>query len=230
MRAYILSSLLPRPRITAPAAASMVAVYGLPKRDPPDRPERVRDEGSVEITERLRAGDGSALLELFQREGKRAFALAYRVVGDAATAEDAVQEAFAQLWQRAPRLDPQGGRIEALLMTIVHRRAVDMVRKTERGPTSLPNPELLEQIDDQATEMLERVEEALSSEGLRARLRAAVAALPPEQRAVLDHIYVWQHSLREIAELECLPVGTVKSRLRLAMAKLTGALRDQERP
>jgi RNA polymerase sigma-70 factor (ECF subfamily) len=206
----------------------MVAVYGLPRRDPSDRSQRVTDEGSFEIAERLRAGDGSALLELFQREGKRAFALAYRVVGDAATAEDAVQEAFAQLWQRAPRLDPQGGRIEALLMTIVHRRAVDLVRRVERGPISLPDPDLLEQVDAQATEMLERVEEALSSAGLRAQLRVALATLPPEQRAVLDHVYVWQRSLREAAELECVPVGTVKSRLRLAMAKLTTALRKRE--
>jgi RNA polymerase sigma-70 factor (ECF subfamily) len=206
----------------------MVGVYGLPRRDPSERPERVTDEGSYEITERLRAGDGSALLELFQREGKRAFALAYRVVGDAATAEDAVQEAFAQLWQRAPRLDPHGGRIEALLMTIVHRRAVDLVRRVERGPTSLPDPEVLERVDERATEMLERVEEALSSEGLRSQLRVALGALPAEQRAVVDHVYVWQRSLREIAEIECVPVGTVKSRLRLAMAKLTGALRKRE--
>ena len=206
------------------AAASMVVVHGPPKRDPSDRPERVIDEGSIELAERLRAGDGSALLELFQREGKRAFALAYRVVGDAATAEDAVQEAFAQLWQRAPRLDPHGGRIEALLMTIVHRRAVDMVRRAERGPTHVPDPEMLDQVDEQAAAMLDRVEETLSSAGLRSELRAALAGLPAEQRAVLDHVYVWQRSLREIADIECLPVGTVKSRLRLAMAKLSRAL------
>jgi RNA polymerase sigma-70 factor (ECF subfamily) len=190
---------------------------------------RVTNEGSIEITDRLRAGDGSALVELYQREGKRAFALAYRIVGNAATAEDAVQEAFAQLWQRAARLDPHGGRIEALLMTIVHHRAVDIVRRTERGPTRLPDAEVLEQVDEQAMEMLERVEETLSSAGVRAQLRSALAALPPEQRVVLDHIYVGQRSLREIAEMECLPLGTVKSRLRLAMGKLTNTLGGRER-
>lgn len=203
----------------------------MPKRDLPDEPERVIHEGSSELADRLRAGDGAALLELFQREGKRAFALAYRIVGDAATAEDAVQEAFAQLWQRAPQLAARDGRIEALLMTIVHHRAIDMVRSAARRPAvQLPDPDLLRQVDEEATAKLERIEEVLSTAGVRAELRSALDQLPEEQRAVLDHVYVWQRSLREIADIECVPLGTVKSRLRLAMAKLTRALGNRARP
>jgi RNA polymerase sigma-70 factor (ECF subfamily) len=72
--------------------------------------------------------------------------------------------------------------------------------------------------------MLERVEENISSAALHLELRAALAALPPEQRTVLDQAYVWQRSLREIAEREGLALGTVKSRLRLAMEKLAKSM------
>ena len=153
-----------------------------------------------------------------------------RITGDRASAEDAVQEAFAQLWQRARQLDEEGGRIESLLMTIVHRRAIDLVRRAGRQSVSLPDPELLEPVDEQATAMLDEVEEAVSSEKLRAELRAAIESLPPDQRAVLNHVYFAHRSLRETAELEGLPLGTVKSRLRLAMAKLSASLRNRNEP
>lgn len=178
---------------------------------------------------RLRAGDESALRELFQREEKRALALAIRIVGDRSTAEDAVQEAFAQLWEQARHLDANGGRIESLLMTIVHRRAIDLVRRSARRTLPLPDPELLEPIDEQATAMLDRVEETVSTERLLSDLRAAMDGLPPDQRAILNHVYFEHRSLREVAELEGLPLGTVKSRLRLAMAKLTTSLRDRSK-
>jgi RNA polymerase sigma-70 factor (ECF subfamily) len=151
-----------------------------------------------------------------------------RITGDRATAEDAVQEAFAQLWERAGQLDTDGGRIESLLMTIVHRRSIDLVRRVGRQPVSLPNPELLEPVDEQATAMLDQVEETLSTEKLRMELRAAIESLPGDQRAVLNHVYFAHRSLRETAELEGLPLGTVKSRLRLAMAKLSTSLKNRD--
>lgn len=200
-------------------------MQGAPLSDPEEGLVRFTDRDSKSLEARLRSGDATALIELFKREERRAFALAYRVLGDTAAAEDAVQEAFAQLWERAPQLKPDGGRIESLLMTIVHRRAIDQVRRLERGARVLPDPELLDQVDEQATEMLEHVEETLSTARLRAELRAAVEALPPDQRTVLDHAYFRQRSLKEIAEIECLPLGTVKSRLRLAMEKLSKSLR-----
>jgi RNA polymerase sigma-70 factor (ECF subfamily) len=195
------------------------------QRDPGPVLKRDPIEGPPELAVRLRAHDPAALRELFQQEGRRALALALRVLGDAAAAEDAVQEAFLQLWEHADRVEPAGGRIESLLMTIVHRRAIDQARRRQRGATSLPDPELLEQIDEQATAMLDRVEEGLSVAGLRSELRAVLDGLPREQRLVVDQSYLQQRTLRQIAEREGLPLGTVKSRLRLAMTKLTEAMR-----
>jgi RNA polymerase sigma-70 factor (ECF subfamily) len=195
--------------------------------DPDEGHPRLTDRDSGTLEARLRSKDPSALMELFRSEEKRAFALAYRVVGNTAAAEDAVQEAFAQLWERAAQLRPNGGRIESLLMTIVHRRAIDQVRKSGRTSLPLPDPDVLEQVDEQATAMLEQVEDTLSSAVLRAQLHTALAALPPEQRVILDHAYFRHRSLKEIAEVECLPLGTVKSRLRLAMEKLSKSLKDE---
>lgn len=195
--------------------------------DPSDPRARNTGREPADLAARLRARDGSALLELFQQEQKRAFALAYRVTGQAQAAEDAVQEAFAQLWERSQRIETDGRRVESLLMTIVYRRAVDQVRRGERSAGPLPDPDLLPHVDERAADMLDRVEEVLSTEGLRAELRAALAELPVEQRTVLEQSYAGHRSLSEIAASECVPIGTVKSRLRLAMTRLTKTLRSQ---
>jgi RNA polymerase sigma-70 factor (ECF subfamily) len=189
--------------------------------------ERDPGEGAQLIVARLREGDPTALRELYQQEERRAFALAYRVLRDAAAAEDAVQEAFTQLWERAGQLTLDGGRVESLLMTIVRRRAVDHARRRGRAGHPLPNPDLLQQVDEQASELLERVEEKLTTDGLRLELNAALERLPEEQRRIVNHAYFGNLTLRAIAEREGLPLGTVKSRLRLGMTKLTETMKRQ---
>ena len=192
-------------------------------------PERhsVRDSArqSDTFAVRLQAGDASALEELFERDGGQAFRLAYRVLQDAPAAEDAVQEAFAQLWERAPSLNAEGN-IRSLLMTIVHRRALDQVRARRRRIYPLAGQDVLLQIDDEAAALLDRVVEQVSSQGLRRRLVEALAALPQEQRTVVELGHLGGLTLAEIAEREGVPLGTVKSRLRLAMRKLSKTLRD----
>jgi RNA polymerase sigma-70 factor, ECF subfamily len=195
--------------------------------DPKVNSVRDPDEDSRLLLTRLQENDPTALQELYQRTERRAFALARRIVGDAALAEDAVQEAFAQLWRRLDQISPEGGRIESLLMTMVHRRAIDLVRRRGSRETPLPDAELLQPIDERASAMLERVEEVVTTEGLRSRLNEALSGLPPEQRTIVRQAYFGELSLREIAEKEGLPLGTVKSRLRLAMAKLTDSIRGE---
>jgi RNA polymerase sigma-70 factor (ECF subfamily) len=178
---------------------------------------------------RLRAGDASALEELFERDGGPAFRLAHRVLRDASGAEDAVQEAFAQLWERAPTLNPSGS-LRSLLMTMVHRRALDQLRTRRRWPAVTTEGEALLHIDERAADILDRVIEEISSETLRLRLHAALRALPVEQRTVIELGHGAGLSLPEIAAREGIPLGTVKSRLRLAMARLSLALKDEVRP
>ena len=196
-------------------------------RDPGEEVARDIGEDSPLIVARLREHDPAALQELYQQEQRRAFAVAMRVVGDASIAEDAVQEAFAQLWERADRISVQGGRVESLLMVIVRRRAIDLARRRGRAGRPLPDTELLEHIVEDAASMLDRVEEDLTTAGLRDALNAALAALPAEQGQIVRHAYFGGLTLREISDKEELPLGTVKSRLRLAMIKLTEAMQPR---
>lgn len=193
--------------------------------DPEPAFVRVTEEESHVLATRLRERDPAALDELYRRVQVRAHSLARRVIGDASLAEDAVQEALTQLWERAGRITPEGGRLESLVLTMVHRRAVDIARRRDGRERPLPDADLLQPIDERATAMLEHAEEALSTAGLRSRLNEAVSSLPPDQRAIIKCAYFGDMSLPEIAEREGLPLGTVKSRLRLAMAKLTESMR-----
>lgn len=179
------------------------------------------------LAARLREGDAEALAELYDAVGQRAFALARRVLGDRDAAEDAVHEAFTQLWERAPSLQP-AGRIDSLLMTMVHRRAIDAVRR-RRGTrvTTEMDAGYLAQIDERAEAALDEVVTAISEASLRARLQELLAGLPEEQRLVVRSVYFESLTLRETAERNEIPLGTVKSRLRLAMARLGSALRTE---
>ena len=97
--------------------------------------------------------------ELYDAVGQRAYALARRVLGDPAAAEDAVHEAFAQLWERAATLEPVG-RIDSLVMTMVHRRAIDAVRRRRGARVPVGETGRLAQIDERAEAAFEEVDAA----------------------------------------------------------------------
>ena len=178
------------------------------------------------VAARLRAGDAEALGELYDAVGQRAYALARRVLGDPAAAEDAVHEAFAQLWERAATLEPVG-RIDSLVMTMVHRRAIDAVRRRRGARVPVGETGRLAQIDERAEAAFDEVVTAISEASLRARLRAIMAELPEEQRQVVHSVYFESLILSEIGERRGIPLGTVKSRLRLAMSRLGAALKTE---
>ena len=151
--------------------------------------------------------------------GRRAFGLAYRLLGDSGAAEDAVQDGFVSLWQRADRIDPQRGNVESLLMTIVYRRSIDLLR-TRRGQRALDVPLDPETIEIAADEVVDEIYDTLTVESAQ----RAVEALAPEQRRVVESAYFGGMTQVEIAAAEGLPLGTVKSRLRLALAHLREAM------
>ena len=176
---------------------------------------------TTDLSDRIRRRDPQALEELYRLRGRRAFGLAYRVLGDAAAAEDAVQDAFLAVWDGAERIDARRGRVESLLMTMVHRRAIDQLRARARrtarqAPVSM---DIVNVVDERAAELFDAVSASVSAE----QVRAALGALPAEQRAVIELAYFEGLTHREIAERSGLALGTVKSRLRLGMEKLRGA-------
>jgi RNA polymerase sigma-70 factor (ECF subfamily) len=157
-------------------------------------------------------GDEHALATLYDRYSRVAFGLAWRILRDHSLAEDAVQEALLAVWRNAASFDPSRATARAWLLTIVHRRAVDIVRRNERldRPPVLSEPERHEQAaEDEVVTALEA-----------ARVRDAVRRLRGREREVLELAYFAGLSQHEIATRIGVPLGTVKSRTFAALSRL----------
>lgn len=180
---------------------------------------RTTDSDVGDLAASLRARDPRALEQLYDRLGRRAFGLAYRILGDGGAAEDAVQEAFLTIWNQAERLDSSRGRVESLLMTVVHRRSIDLLR-SRRGRGARLQPLDFDAVDERASAVLEAVSDQLTLDAVR----VALEGLAPEQREAIELAYFEGLTQVEIAEATSVPLGTVKSRLRLGLGRLRTTL------
>ena len=156
-----------------------------------------------------------ALYDLLSR---RAFGLAYRMLGDSQSAEDVVQDAFLSVWRAAERIDLARGRLQSYVLTVVHRRAIDVLRSRKGSPTR-ELPEDMPLADERA-DVAASVAKTLDGEVVR----GALNGLPEEQRQVVEMAYFQGLTHVEIAKGLGLPLGTVKSRLRLALDKMRVSL------
>jgi RNA polymerase sigma-70 factor, ECF subfamily len=168
------------------------------------------DEAVVALTAR---SDDVALAELYDRYGRAAYGLAFRVLRDDALAEDAVQEAFLAVWRGASRFIPERAKASTWIMTLVHRRAVDLVRREERRRAD-PLPELeLESGEPSAADIVWlRLE--------RERVQAALRQLPDQQREAIELAYYGGFTQSELAERLGEPLGTIKSRMFTGLSRL----------
>ncbi len=186
--------------------------------DPPEVQERMTDSDPGDLLDRLRSRDEGALADLFDLMGARAYGLAFRVLRDGPAAEDVVQQAFTTIWEQAGRLDGARGSIQGLLLTVVHRRAVDAARARQRHQ-SRSGPMEFEPADGAPTPMDALVADDETRERTR-EVQAALQVLPDTQRQVVQLAYFDGLSQQDIATRLDVPLGTVKSRLRLAMQRL----------
>lgn len=191
--------------------------------------EELRDE---DLVARLRERDTAAFAILYDRYSRLSFGLAYRMLrDDAAAAEDVVQEAFLSLWRQAASFRPDRSTVRTWLLSIVHHRAVDRLRREgSREMASAPLEGLPEQADDRVN-----VEQEVGASLEASRVRQALGALPPDQRRAIELAYFAGHSHSEIARMLGVPIGTIKGRLRIGLQKmrvfldqagLEGAVRD----
>lgn len=164
------------------------------------------------------AGDQHALRHLYQRYGRLAHSVAYRISGDRATAEECTQDAFVALWKRADRFDPGRGQVSTWLFAIARNLALSAVRR-QRTTVEL----------DQSTEVSTGAgpDELVASADAAAQLADAMASLPEPQLTVLQLAYFEGLSQSEIAEQLGLPLGTVKGRVRLALERLRLVVTDE---
>ena len=197
----------------APAAALPVA--GVSMRRTGTLPAMEAAPSDVVLVARCANGDEGALAELYDLFGRAAYALALRIVRDATQAEDVVQEAFLDLWRGAARFDPSRSRPASYLLTFVHRRAVDLVRREQARPQRGGD---VDDIADRAGR--EDVASSLVAREQGESVRRALAGLPPPQRQVLELAYFSGLSQSEIAEHLGEPLGTVKSRTHVALSRL----------
>jgi RNA polymerase sigma-70 factor (ECF subfamily) len=183
------------------------------------------DVRDADLFRRIASGDEEAFRALFRRYAPTALALARRIVRQQNLAEEVMQEVFLSLWREGDRFDARRGTARAWVMGMVHKRAVDAVRREESQRRRADEASVPEAVDDPADE----VAEDLDRPHERRAVRAALDTLPPDQRQVIELMYFDGLSQTRIAERLSLPLGTVKSRARLAMRRLRGVLLGEDR-
>ncbi len=152
----------------------------------------------------------------------RAMAIAMRLLKDRAEAEDVVQETFVEVWKRADQYEPARGRAVARIATIARNRALDRLRARDRSARTAEGA-VAERPDATAPLELERATQRSDRE----RVLRALSSLPPEQWQVIELAYFDGMTQSEIATPANIPLGTVKTRIRLGMAKLAKLLGDE---
>ena len=162
--------------------------------------------------------DEQALSELYRRFSRIAYGLAFRILRDDALAQDAVQEAFLGVWRAAGRFTAERAKPSTWLLTLVHRRAVDLVRREERRRTEQLQPDS-EPIGSEGPDDLELLSE-------RQSIREALRKLPPEQREAIELAYYGGYTQSELAERLGQPLGTIKSRMFTGLARLRETLEE----
>jgi RNA polymerase sigma factor (sigma-70 family) len=167
----------------------------------------------------LGAGDRDASAAFVRRFQRRAYGLARTIVGDSGTAEDVTQEAFVRAWRYAESYDARRGSVLTWLLTIVRNVAVDRLRLRQPEPL---DPELLASKLQLHDARAARDEPSAVAE--REQLRRGLAILPGEQRRALLLAAYFGRTAAEVAELEAIPLGTAKTRIRTAMHRMREAL------
>jgi RNA polymerase sigma-70 factor (ECF subfamily) len=176
------------------------------------------DEALVALVAR---GDEPALAELYDRVGRIAYGLAYRVLRDERLAEDAVQEGFLAVWRTASTYLAERAKARTWILTLVHRRAVDLVRREERR-----RAEPLDEDLGASAGVSASAEEAAWLDFERDRVQDALRRLPDAQREAIELAYYGGYSQSELAERLGQPLGTIKSRMFAGLARLRELLDD----
>jgi RNA polymerase sigma-70 factor (ECF subfamily) len=168
----------------------------------------------------VQRGDARAFEAIYDRHGSAAFSLAYRIAGNRSAAEDIVQEAFLSVWRSSVRYKPERGNLRSWLLSVVHNRAIDSLRRSVVHSRH--------QVDAEGLEERKAAPELTDVEALRRdeaqTIRSAMEGLPSEQLRVVELAYFGGFTHSQIAEMLSEPLGTVKGRMRLALDKMRDGL------
>lgn len=180
-----------------------------------DRTRQYAASSDEDLLELVSKGDEQALAATYDRHSTPVYSLAMRILGDSAAAEDLVQEIFLHAWRRPAEYRPARGSVRTWLLTITRNRAIDQLRSRDasaRRQTALENVEATRSHGSAG----EEAEEGVLGQEARGHLRG----LPEAQGQVLALAYYGGYTQNEISEMLELPLGTVKSRMRLGLEAL----------
>jgi len=172
-----------------------------------------------ELIERVGDGDRDAFEELYRRYTRPVLGLALRRLGDRGRAEDALQEAFAAIWRSASSYDPERGQGGAWLYAVARNAIVDGARKRPEPPMNAP----------EESSPGEGPDERAEASWLTWKVHSAIELLPDHERPVIELAYWGELSQSEISAFLGVPLGTVKTRTRSALARLADLLEDEIR-
>ena len=187
-----------------------------------------QESSDPELMHAIGRQEVKAFEALYDRYSRLVFSTAYRVLGDAHSAEDVVQDVFVRLWRNPERYVEERGRFLGWMLSVTRNRAIDEVRSRRRRPlneSQVGNPDDSGSLtDDTASEPASREMAGAELVDQREMVRAALADLPKEQRLAIELAYYSGLTQAEIAERLATPLGTVKTRIRLGMQKMRVAL------
>ena len=181
-----------------------------------------RDPHDEQLVWRVADGDQDALGALYDRYGRPAFSLARRICADDGVAEDVVQEVFLTFWRDPLRFDTARGAFGTWLLTLVHHKAVDAVRK-ESAIRRRTVP-AAEDGEEWSAPPGPGADQAAFGAVVAGHVRDALGGLPAEQRQALALAYYGGYTQREVATLTGVPLGTVKSRMFTGLQRLRSIL------
>lgn len=180
---------------------------------------RVVEPSDQQLLARVAAGDRTAFTEFYDRHAAAVFGLLTRLLRIRSDAEDVLQETFWQVWRRAADYDPQRASPRVWLTLMARSRAVDRMRRTHREPDEL--------VADAAAPVVDAFDALERSEAMRLA-RGALASLPAEQSGAIGLAFYGGMTHEQIARLQDVPLGTVKTRIRLGMRRLRQILLEQQ--
>lgn len=189
----------------------------------PLRVATVADDADRAVLGRIATGELNALDELYERYKTMAYSIAYRITNDATLAEDVVQDAFLGAWRNAERYITGRGSVKTWLLSIVHHRAIDAVRR-RRPTTELPEHESVPPPQFRVPDVWSEVSANLDAE----TVRRALGALSDVQREAIELAYFGGLTQVEVAERTGTPLGTVKSRMRLGLLTMRRVLTGED--